>query len=428
MAVTKAKSTEEYNNLGRSFVFTATGGVGKDVPPPEDNNLVEENPNLPGPFTSPYLRGENNLSDLQDVDAARENLGITQPEDTVWLSPDALGFIDELPADPADGDRYIILPDSADPLDDKAHNIVDRVNGEWVYADPAVGSAIIVQNDTPTIYVRSATGWDDGAITSIQGTPVGTEIQAPAAFTTVVATVGVYSPVFYHRQTPNSTNGNVDALLSSYTLTRFTGTSPVLRGIIPPPTTVSPATWRGVHMFIRCDTATGMTIAHQSNAVTSGRRIISPTGEDLRLEQGEIVILVLSTSGPPDDWRWLIETVPASWIRKMPRRVVAIADGASITVDPSTTDIAKVGPLTTDRTVTISDGAREGQLLTVQISQDGTGGHTPTLAGKFRYSDELADISGIVETASYMSELLFKWNATMDAWMLMALSNYAPAA
>jgi hypothetical protein len=346
---------------------------------------------------------------------------IQVPEDRTWLTPSASGFANAPPETPEDGLRLIVGTEPTGAFADHENDIVDRTAGEWVFTTPDSGSAItVVVDSVATIWTFNGGGWSDDPISEINGVPIGQEIQAPGAFTTVVATAGVYSPVFYHRQTPNSTNGNIDALLASYTLTRFTGTSPVLRGILPPPVTVPPANWRGVHMFIRCDTSTGMTIAHQSDAVDSGRRIITPTGADMRLEQGEIAIIVLSTSGAPADWRWLVLTAPVSWIQTRGPRIVALTDGSEITVNPAIGDVFTVA-IEDNRTIAISDGTVVGRLITLQVTQADGGGHAVTLAGNVEFSDVVADLSEVDTTNGAKARILLEWDGA--DWVVLGLVN-----
>jgi len=343
------------------------------------------------------------------------------PEDRTWLTPSASGFANAPPDTPTDGLRLIVSTEPTGTFADHENDIVDRTAGEWVFTTPEPGSAItVVEDDAVTFWVFNGGGWSDDPIGELNGVPIGQSIQAPGAFTTVVATAAGYFPNDFHRQIANATNGNIDALNSSRKTTRFTGTSPVLRGIVPKTTTVPPADFFGTYLFLRCDTSTGMTIAHQSESVASGRRIITPTGADMRLEQGEIAILLLSTSGSPADWRWLVLTAPVSWIRTRGPRIVALTDGSEITVNTEIGDLFTVA-IEDDRTITISDGIAPGRLITLQVTQADGGGHAIALAGNVEFSDVVADLSEVDTTNGAKARILLEWDGA--DWIVLGLAN-----
>ena len=57
--------------------------------------------------------------------------------------------------------------------------------------------------------------------------------------------------------------------------------------------------------------------------------------------------------------------------------VTAVTDAATMTIDLSLGNIFSLGPITTDRTIAVSDETTD-QFFLVYLTQDGTGSHTVT--------------------------------------------------
>ena len=106
------------------------------------------------------------------------------------------------------------------------------------------------------------------------------------------------------------------------------------------------------------------------------------------------------------------------WAAHSTVRVVALTDGATISVNADTTDIGKV-TIAGNRTISNPTGTpAAGQQLILRIKQDGTGSRTITWGSAFRFSGGTAPT--LTTTASKTDYLGFIYNADDTKWDCVA--------
>lgn len=95
------------------------------------------------------------------------------------------------------------------------------------------------------------------------------------------------------------------------------------------------------------------------------------------------------------------------------RRLVALTDGATVTVDVETTDIGTV-TLGGNRTFAFSGTPYDGQKLELRIRQDGTGSRVPAWPASVRWSGGTAPT--LTTTANKTDYIGFEYNAADSKW------------
>lgn len=111
------------------------------------------------------------------------------------------------------------------------------------------------------------------------------------------------------------------------------------------------------------------------------------------------------------------------------RKATTVSYAASITPNPTTTDILNVGTLTGNITI-LAPGttAEDGQNLLMRFTQDATGGRVVTFttgsSGAFEYAYGMS--SSMLPTAASVSySVLAKWVASASRWRIVAISSIA---
>jgi hypothetical protein len=112
------------------------------------------------------------------------------------------------------------------------------------------------------------------------------------------------------------------------------------------------------------------------------------------------------------------QTTGLAWAAHATTRVVALTDGATITVNADTTDVGKV-TLGGNRTIANPTGTpTAGQQLILRLKQDATGTRTITWGSIYRFSGGAAPT--LTSTASKTDYLGFIYNADDTKWDCLA--------
>lgn len=103
---------------------------------------------------------------------------------------------------------------------------------------------------------------------------------------------------------------------------------------------------------------------------------------------------------------------------------VALTDAASIAVDAAALGPAGTGrvTLTANRALANPSGGFDGQVITIEVTQDATGGRTLTYGSKYRFSTDVPSPT-LTTTGTKRDVLLFKYHATDDKWDCLAVNK-----
>ncbi len=102
-------------------------------------------------------------------------------------------------------------------------------------------------------------------------------------------------------------------------------------------------------------------------------------------------------------------------------RSVSVGYAASVTPNAGTTDVLNIAALTGGITVANPSGSPvDGQLLTVRLVQDSSGGHAVAWGSAFAFGTDVASAS-VPTTASAKCELVFEWCAADSKWRAVRL-------
>ncbi len=128
-----------------------------------------------------------------------------------------------------------------------------------------------------------------------------------------------------------------------------------------------------------------------------------------------------STGGDQDSWGDILNEyllVSHTDDGRMKPLVVEYPYAASITPDVDTTEIADIGLLTGNVSVTNPSGTPiDGQLLTFRFAQDSTGGRKVTWDTQY-VSTSLTTTPTMPTTANAIGEISFRWNVANSLWQL----------
>lgn len=102
-------------------------------------------------------------------------------------------------------------------------------------------------------------------------------------------------------------------------------------------------------------------------------------------------------------------------------RISTVSYGATVTPDCSTTDVLNIGALTGNLTLAAPSGTPvDGQILTVRLVQDGTGGRTITYNAIYAFG---TDITAALDptAASSKWERVFQYHSGDSKWRAVGI-------
>ena len=101
-------------------------------------------------------------------------------------------------------------------------------------------------------------------------------------------------------------------------------------------------------------------------------------------------------------------------------KVVALTDGASISVDASLGNVYDV-TLGGNRTMSAPSNATDGQVILFRIKQDGTGSRTITWNAIYHFTDTVPSPT-LTTTAAHTDEIAFRYNGGITAWVAQGVN------